>query len=100
MFTWARVCAKLLQSCLTLCNPVDCSPSGSSVLGILQARVLEWVVLPPSWKSSQPKDLTHSPVLAGGFFTTGTTWEAQIHAWNGVKAEHPEVWGQGRNPVS
>ena len=41
-----------------------------------------------------------SPVLAGGFFTTGTTWEAQIHAWNGVKAEHPEVWGQGRNPVS
>ena len=34
------------QSCLTLCNPVDCSPSGSSVHGILQARILEWVAIP------------------------------------------------------
>ena len=37
--------AQLLQSCLTLCDPMDCSPPGSSVHGILQARVLEWVVL-------------------------------------------------------
>ena len=40
--------AKSLQSCLTLCNPVNCSPSGSSVHGILQARILEWVVIPSS----------------------------------------------------
>ena len=40
------VCAKLLQSCLTLCNPMDYSPSGSSVHGILQARMLEWVAMP------------------------------------------------------
>ena len=40
--------AKLLQSCPTLCNPMDCSPPGTSVLGILQARILEWVAVPSS----------------------------------------------------
>ena len=38
--------AKLLQSCPTLCNPIDCSPPGSPVHGILQARILEWVAMP------------------------------------------------------
>ena len=47
------------QSCLTLCNPVDCSPPGSSVHGILQARILEWVAMPSSRGSFQPR----SPVL-------------------------------------
>ena len=55
MFLWQlkrllgeAVCvrAKLLQSCLTLCNPMDCSPPSSSVHGILQARMLEWVAMP------------------------------------------------------
>ena len=45
-------CAKSLQSCLILCNPMDCSPPGSSVQGILQARILEWVALPSSRESS------------------------------------------------
>ena len=49
-------CAKLLQSCLTLCNPTDCSPPGSSVHGILQARILEWVALPSSRGSPGPGD--------------------------------------------
>ena len=40
------VCAKLLLSCLTLCDPMDLSPPGSSVNGILQARILEWVAIP------------------------------------------------------
>ena len=40
-----RACAKLLQSCLTLCDPVDYSPPGSSVHGLLQARILEWVAV-------------------------------------------------------
>ena len=44
------------QSCLTLCNPVDCGPPGSSVHGILQARILEWVVITFSRGSSQPRD--------------------------------------------
>ena len=54
----ARVCAKSFQSCLTLCNPRGCSPPGSSVHGILQARILEWVAMPSSMGSSQPRDWT------------------------------------------
>ena len=63
------------QSCQTLCNPMDCSPPGSSVHGIFQARILEWVA------SSYSRDLPDSgmehpspvsPALAGGFFTTVT----------------------------
>ena len=50
---------KVTQSCLTLCDPMDCSPPGSSVHGILQARILEWVAaIPFSKKSSQPRDWT------------------------------------------
>jgi len=52
---------------------MDCSPPGSSVHGILQARILEWVAISFSRGSSQPRDQTHismSPALAGGFFTT------------------------------
>ena len=52
----ACMCAKSFQSCLTLCNSMKCSPSGSSVHGILQARILEWVAMPSSRGSSQPKD--------------------------------------------
>ena len=46
------------QSCLTLCDPVDCSPPGSSVHGILQARILEWVAISFSRGSSRPRDRT------------------------------------------
>ena len=46
------------QSCLTLCDPKDCSLPGSSVHGILQARILEWVAIPFSRGSSQPRDQT------------------------------------------
>ena len=48
--------AKLLQSCWTLCDPMDCSPPGSSVHEILQARILEGVAFPFSRESSQPMD--------------------------------------------
>ena len=51
--------AKLLQSCLTLCNPMNCSLPGSSVHGILQARTLEWVAMTFSRGSSRPRDRTH-----------------------------------------
>ena len=46
------------QLCPTLCNPMDCSPRGSSVHGILQARILEWVAVPFSRGSSRPRDQT------------------------------------------
>ena len=52
-------CAKSHQSCPTLCNLVDCSPPVSSDNGILQARILEWVAMPSSRRSSRPRDWTH-----------------------------------------
>ena len=51
-----HVCRLLPQSCLTLCDPLDCIPPGSSVLGILQAGTLEWAAMPFSMGSSGPKD--------------------------------------------
>ena len=52
------VCAKLSQLCPTLCNPMNCSPPGSSVHGILQTRILGWVAISFSRGSSQPRDRT------------------------------------------
>ena len=52
-------CAKLLQSCPTLWDPMNCRPPDSSVHGILQVRILEWVAMPSSRGSSQPRDQTH-----------------------------------------
>ena len=71
--------AKLLQSRLTLCDPMDYSPPGSSVHGILQARILEWVVMPVSIFPTQGSNLCllHLFALTGGFFTTSATWEVQ-----------------------
>ena len=59
---------KVAQSRPTLCNPVDCSLPGSSVHGILQARILEWVAIPFSRGSFQPRDRTQvcSPALWAG----------------------------------
>ena len=65
------------QSCLTLCNPMDCSPPGSSVHGILQARILAWVAIPFSRGSSQPRDQIQVSCIAGRFFTIWGTREAQ-----------------------
>ena len=50
------MCAKLLQSCLTLCNSMDCSLPGSSVHGVLQAGMLKWVAMTSSRGSFQPRD--------------------------------------------
>ena len=58
------VCAKLLQLCPILCDPTGCCPPGSSVHGILQARILEWVAMPSSRGSSQPRDWTESLMSA------------------------------------
>ena len=56
------------ESCPSLCNSMDCHLPGSSVHGILQARMLEWVAISSSRGSSQPRDQTHVSCLAGGFF--------------------------------
>ena len=64
------------QSCLTLFNFVDCSPPGSSVHGILQARILEWVAIPFSRGSSWPRNWTRVSCIAGRSFTIWATREA------------------------
>ena len=64
------------QSCLTLCKSMDCSLPGSSVHGILQARILQWVFIPFSRESSWPTDWTWISCTAGRFFTIWATREA------------------------
>ena len=59
-------CAKSPQLRPTLCHPTDCSPPGSSVHRILQARILEWVAVPSSRGSFQPRDQTHISYITGG----------------------------------
>ena len=88
IFWWCH--AKSLQSRLTLCDPMDCSPPGSSVCWILQARILEWIAMPSSRRPPWLRDLTcisTSPALAGGFFTTSATWEAWFYGagWRGIR---------------
>ena len=63
---WCSVTSVMSNSC----DPMDCSPPGSSVHGILQAGILERVAMPSSRRSSQPRDRTHVSCVAGGFFTT------------------------------
>ena len=65
-----------VQSCPTLCNPMDCNPPGFSVHGISQARILEWVAISYARESSQPRDQTCvsvPPALAGGSLPPGPT---------------------------
>ena len=63
-------CCLVAKSCLTLCDPMDCTLPGSSVHGISQARTLEWLAISFSRRSSQPRDRTHISCIAGGFLTT------------------------------
>ena len=79
-YTQYGVCmhAKLLQSCLTFCDPMPCCLPGSSVHGIFQAWILEWGAMPSSLLDPriEPVSLT-SPALTSGFFTAGATWRAR-----------------------
>ena len=75
-------CCSVNQSCLTLCDPMECSQPVSSVHGILQARILEWVAVLFSSGSSQPRDWTQLSHTEGGFSTIWTTREIQQN-WSG-----------------
>ena len=88
ILTW-MVCScccvcSVAQLCLSLCDPTDCSLPGSSIHGISQARMLEWVAVSFPRGSSQPRDQTcvsWVSALAGGFFTTeplGKQWSADL----------------------
>ena len=62
-------CCLITKSCLILCDPMDCSPPGSFIYGIFQARILEWIAIPFSRGSSQPRDWTQFSCIADRFFT-------------------------------
>ena len=83
---------EVTQSCLTLCSPVDCRPPGSSVHGISQARILEWVAISFSRQSFRPRDQTRVSLIAGRCFNLWATREAQSKD----KLEHSravlEIW--------
>ena len=81
LYLYTCMLAQLLQSCPTLCNPMDCSPQGSSVHGILEARILEWVPMPSSRRFLQPRDWTnvsYISYIAGGVFTAATLGKPPI----------------------
>ena len=83
----AAAAAKSLQSCLTLCNPIDGSPPGSPVPGILQARTLEWVAISFSnaWKWDKVKSLSRVRLLA-------TLWNAAHQAPPSMGFSRQEYW--------
>ena len=95
--------------CLTLCDPIDCSPPGFSVHGVLQARILVWGAIPFSRGSSRPRDWTWVSCIAGRFFTVWATREAQycqisewksepggIESWSGgIYYDHENDWALG-----
>ena len=109
VFCYDMLPAKSLQLCPTLCDPMDHSPPGSSVHGILQARILQWVAMPSSRGSSNPgikPSYLLSPALAGWFFTTSATWEACVyiyvctHPWKGMNLNLNQMRWMNLEPVT
>ena len=90
------------QSYPTLCNIMDCNPPGSSVHGILQARILEWVAISSSRGSSRSRDWTRVSCIAGRFFHQGSLCKALVISKMWDKTESTLVdfrswgWGVGR----
>ena len=76
--------SKVYQSCPTLCDPMGCSLTGSSVHGIFQARILEWVAISFSRRSSQPRDWTWVSWVVGRRFTIWATREVFEGYLNGL----------------
>ena len=70
--------SEVTQSCPTLCSPMDCSLPGSSIYRIFQARILEWVAISFSRRSSQPKDWTWVSCIVGRCFTIWATREVIV----------------------
>ena len=79
------------QLCPTLCKLMDCSPSGSSVHGILQARILEWIAIPFSRGCFWPRDQTWVFCTAGRFFTILAT--SKVH-WSLYRLWLTSLFGQ------
>ena len=78
-FVYKLVLSEVAQSCLTLCDPMDCSLPGSSVHGIFQAIVLEWTAISFSRGSSQPRDWTRVSHIVDRRFTVWATREVHLY---------------------
>ena len=103
MIRWKRKKSEATQSCLTLCDPMDCSLPGSSVHGIFNARVLEWVAIYFSRGSSRPRDWIPVSCIAGRRFIVWATREAKIKNDNGKFGKpyrEAEIWCGIRNKWS
>ena len=89
IFELLHVCVYMLvaQSCPALRNPMECSPPGSSVHEILQARILEWVAILFSRGSSQPRDHTQVSCIAGRLFTIWATREVLKYVYYNLNCE-------------
>ena len=74
-------CCLIIKLCLTLCNPLSYSLPVSSVHGISQVRILEWVAIPFSRESSQPRDQTHISYIGRWILYHKATWEAQSSSY-------------------
>ena len=98
--SWGYLKVKVTQSCLTLCNPMDCSLPGFSVHGILQARTLEWVAISFSRGSSQPRYRTQVSCIAGGFFTIWATRSPKMLEWEAYPFSRGSSGPRNRTGVS
>ena len=78
----------LVVQSLWICNPMDCSLPGCSVYGILKTKILEWVAIPSSSESSQPRDQTQVSCIVGRFFTIWATREAPCFVDNLFNSIH------------
>ena len=109
---WVRVCS-VTQSCLTLSNPMDSSPTGSCVHGIFQARICEWVAISSSRGSSWPRDQTCISYIGGWILYHWTTWEAlqcqnnndqnriiSPWTWDGLLVLHSRKYFLFKNPLA
>ena len=98
--SWASLqFSSVAQSCLTLCDPMD-----YIVCGILQVRILEWVAFPFSRGSSQPRDQKQVSCIAGGFFTSWATRDAQFSLiatckWKTIKLAKMITFPSGNDVV-
>ena len=88
---WKVKWSEVAQSCPTLCDPMECSLSGSSVHGIFQARVLEWIAISFSRGSSQPRNQSQVSRIAGRRFT--------VWAMDPTKKRYPMSKGKGEAPA-
>ena len=95
-----KVKVLVTQSCSTVCDPKDHIPPGSSVYGILQARIQKWVAISSSMGSSQPRDQTHVSYMScigRWILYISATWEAQLldKCYQNNNEILPHIWQNG-----